>query len=657
MNRSTLLAAPLVLLAVATSASAQDVPFTLFRDGAFAPSQAVSGNKLIRSQAELRQAGLQRLMPVGGSFDFDKESLIAVVMQHQSNGGITVGVESVQRRMFGSQPTLEIKVRVRRPGPGMSAPKVTTRPFALVRIAATTLRARFIDAGPSGPGGGGGLLPPGQMPFHVVNHGSQASSSLPTGNVFVDSAAGLASSGLASLVPNPSSINWSSEQLAILVMPQQSSGGVSIAVKRVRRHITPFTTPGGASGGGLHYEVEFEVLRAMAGGGMTTVMTRPFQVIRFSRGRAVFKELNPAPAPLLPPGQLPFHVVAEGDQANFNLTSGQFLIRSASELFSSGMSSLVPTPNAIRWDQEMVAILLMDVKTRAGYGVAVKKVMQRITPFSTPGGALGGARHLEIQYETTRPTPSGGFAATVMNRPFQVVRLPRSSRAVFKEIASAGTTFSGTVRVQRAFGGVTLVTLESGSERFYLSPRSFAQSLAPLAGQTVSIDADRNPNVPSFLTAKSLISPEAFNGSGIVQGSASAPTLLAQGGTLRLEGRLASSIGEHAMARMLQGVEGFRFNDGRLLVTQFQATVRHAATVTMNRRRVNRLQPGETVTVTGRSRSGKSMIVEPAQGAGGYVTAWRLNLGTSPFVLTPSMPPVNPPSSGVTGALGGASGQ
>ena len=576
MNRFTLLSAPLLLLAVAASASAQDVPFTLFRDGAIAPAQAVSGNSVIRSQAELRQAGLERLMPVGGSFDFDKESLVALVMQHQSNGGISIGVESIQLRMSGSQPTLEVKVRVRRPGPGMSAPKVTTRPFALVRIAATTMRARFIDAGPSGPGGGGGLLPPGQMPFHVVAHGNQASANLPSGNVFVTSAAELASSGLASLVPNPSSINWSSEQLAILVMPQQSSGGVTIAVKSIRRHITPFTTPGGAPGGGLHYEVKFEVLRAVGGGATTTVMTRPFQVIRFSRGRAVFTELNAGPGPgpgsLLPPGQLPFHVVAEGDQADFNLTSGQFVIRSASELASSGLASLVPTPSSIRWDQEMLAILLMDVKTRAGYGVAVKKVMQLITPFGGPGGGPSGSfRHLEIQYETTRPAPSGGFAATVMNRPFQVVRLPRSSRAVFKELASAATTFTGTVRVQRAFGGVTLVTLESGSDRFYLSPRSFAQSLAPLAGQTVTIDADRNPNVPSFLTAKSLISPEAFSGQGIVQGSASAPTLLAQGRTLRLEGRLASSIGQHGMARMIEGVEGFRFDDGRLLVTQFRA--------------------------------------------------------------------------------------
>lgn len=650
MNRSILLAAPLVL-AVAAAASAQDIPFTKFRDGAFAPAQARTGNTVIRSQAELRQAGLERLMPVGGSFDFTQESLVAVVMEHQSNGGISIGVESIQRRMFGSQPTLEIKVRVRRPGPGMAAPKVTTRPYAIYRTAATTLPARFLDAGPSGPGGGGGLLPPGLMPFHVVNHGNHRSSTLPAGNVVVKSAADLASSGLAALVPNASSINWSAEQLGILVMPQQSGGGTTIAVKRIRRHITPFTTPGGAAGGGLHYEVEYEVIRALHGGGMTTVMSQPFQVVRFSRGRTVFTELNPAP-PLLPPGQLPFHVVAEGDQADFNLTSGQFLIRSASELFTSGLSSLVPTPNAIRWDREMVAILLMDVKTRAGYGVAVKKVMQRITPTGGPGGPLGGARHLEIQFETTRPAPSGGFAATVMNRPFQVVRLPRASRAVFKEVSAPATTFSGTVRVQRAFGGVTFVTLQSGSERFYLSPRSFAQSLAPLAGQTVTIDADRNPNVPSFLTAKGLISPEAFSGTGIVQGSASAPTLFHHGQRLPLEGRLASSLGQHAMGRLLEGVEGFRFNDGRLLVTQFQATVRHPATVTMNRRRVNRLQPGEVVTVTGRSRSGKSLIVEPAQGAGGYVTTWRLNLGSSPFVLSPATP-----STGVTGALSGASGQ
>lgn len=652
MNRFTLLATPLLLLAVAASASAQDIPFTLFREGAFAPSQAVSGNRVIRSQAELRQAGLQRLMPVGGSFDFAKESLVALVMQHQSNGGVSIAAESIQLRMSGSQPTMEVKVRVRRPGPGMAATKVVTRPYAIVRVAATTMRASFIDAGPSGPGGGGGLLPPGQMPFHVVHSGGQAGSALPTGNVLVRSAAQLTSSGLASLVPNPSAIRWNQEMLAILVMAPQSSGGVSIGVKRVRRQISPFTTPGGASGGSMHQIIGYEITRALHGGGAATVMSRPFQVVRLSRGRAVFELLNAAPGPLLPPGQLPFHVVSTGTDANFTLTSGQFVIRTPSELFTSGMSTLVPSPNSIRWDQEMIAIILMDVKTTAGHGVAVKKVMQRITPFSGPGGSLGGSRHLEIQYETTRPTPSGGFSATVMNRPYQVVRLSKANRAVFQELNSSATTFTGTIEVERVFGGVRLVRLRRGNERFHLSPRSFAQSLEPLKGMTVSIDADRNPNVPTFLTARSLISPLAFSGAGIVQGSASAPTLFHQGQRLPLEGRLASALGANALSRLVQGVEGFRFADGRLLVTQFRATVRHPATVTFNRRRVNRLQPGETVTVTGRSRSGRSMVVEPAQGAGGYVTAWRLNFGSSPFVMTPSTP-----LTGATGALSGTSGQ
>ena len=110
------------------------------------------------------------------------------------------------------------------------------------------------------------------------------------------------------------------------------------------------------------------------------------------------------------------------------------------------------------------------------------------------------------------------------------------------------------------------------------------------------------------------------------------------------------------MTRLVRGVEGFRFRDGRLLATKFRATARQATTVTLGGSGVNNLLPGEAVIVTGRSRSGRSLLVEPTQGPSGYVAVGNLILGIHPAHPTPPATPSSPPSTGVTGALSGASG-
>jgi hypothetical protein len=237
---------------------------------------------------------------------------------------------------------------------------------------------------------------------------------------------------------------------------------------------------------------------------------------------------------------------------------------------------------------------------------------------------LGGARHLEIQFSVTDPGPNDPVTK-MPTRPFQVVRLSRSPRVVFERLAQ-GTAVSGVVRVERSFG-ITRVLLMNGTRRRYVTPRSFALSLLPLDGQTVRIDAHRA--ISWLISARELLSPRPFRGSGQIGGTAAAPVLLQGPGHLLIEGRLAEILGQHARGERVQGIQGFRFGNERLLVTSFQAKTKHPATVTRRGRRVNRLQAGETVTVTGRSRSGRSLVVTPAQGETGYVTTWRLTLGNA----------------------------
>lgn len=576
-------------------------------------------------------------MPVGGSFDFSKEMLLGLVMPRQSSGGISISVESIKRQILpvsgpggalGGQAQLVVTVRVARPALGAPATAVITRPFVMVKTAASTLPVRFVTA--TSTPGGGGLLPPGQMPFHVVRDGVQAPSSVATGNTVIRSAADLAASPLRALVPNPSSIRWNAEMLAILVMDQQSTGGYGIGVQRVSRRITPTSGgPGVPSGGSLHFEIEFELTRPAPGQAVTMALTRPFQVVRLSRSpRVVFTNVtqpHTGPVgPLLPPGQLPFHVVRDGVQASMGVPTGEFVVRSAAELTSSGLSSLVPNPGSIRWSQEMLAILVREPQSTGGYGIAVDKVFQRITPTGggPGGGPLGGARHLEIQFSTTNPGPND-LVTKALTRPFQVVRLSASPRVVFERTAQ-GTEVTGVVQVERSFG-ITRVFLVSGQQRRYLTPRSFALSLEALAGQTVRIDAHRT--LSWLVSARELLSPRPFRGAGEIGGTAGAPVLVQSTGNLRIEGRLAQTLSEHARGVRVEGVRGFRFGNERLLVTSFQAKTKHPTWVTRRGRRLNRLQAGETVTVTSRSRSGRSLVVTPAQGASGYVTNWRLTLG------------------------------
>ncbi len=213
------LALSLPLLCICAAAQAQTVPFNAISAGTQAPPSARTGQSVARSQSELDQLGFTGISGI----DFQREIVLAVVLGPQISTGtpVRVGIERVTRQ----GQDLEVRYRVSRPA-GFGVP-VTSRPFVLVRTARTSGSVRFAPSGAAlptptpgplpgpAPTPGPGLTPPGQLPFHVIGQGS-TSADLPSGQHVFHSATELRESGYERLVPDPSSIRWDLELVAVL---------------------------------------------------------------------------------------------------------------------------------------------------------------------------------------------------------------------------------------------------------------------------------------------------------------------------------------------------------------------------------------------------------------------------------------------------------
>jgi PrcB C-terminal len=158
MKRSAVFSSLLLALAVCAPAAAQDVAFdTLFR-GANDSSRSPAGERVIKSQQEFNDAGLNALIPPGAriAIDWDTQMVVAVFMGMQSTGGYAVEVTNVHREsVFGTMPgqphplhfgwELVVDVRRTSPGPGDMVTMALTSPFHVITLPKSDDPVRFQD--------------------------------------------------------------------------------------------------------------------------------------------------------------------------------------------------------------------------------------------------------------------------------------------------------------------------------------------------------------------------------------------------------------------------------------------------------------------------------------------------------------------------------
>lgn len=153
MKRSVALLG-LLLLGSAGAASAQQVPFETLARGVMGGAGAPA-NHVIRSQAELQAAGVDRLLPPGTRVDWDREMVIAALMGTKSSGGYSIEVTAVERQQMmtilpvpAPPPSyyLEVQVAQRSPAPGALVTMALTSPFHVIKLAATPERVDFVAA-------------------------------------------------------------------------------------------------------------------------------------------------------------------------------------------------------------------------------------------------------------------------------------------------------------------------------------------------------------------------------------------------------------------------------------------------------------------------------------------------------------------------------
>jgi len=253
------LALGLPLLWICAAAQAQVVPHGALGAGVQAPPSARTGNTVARSQSELDQLGFTGISGV----DFQRDMVLAIVLGPQISQGNAVRVAITRVTRQGQD--LEVRYRVSRPS-GFGVP-IVSRPFVLVTTARTSGAVRFAPLGAAlpTPTPSPGLLPPGRLPFHVVSHGS-TSADLPSGQHLFHSAAELRQSGYEALVPDPSSIRWSQEMVAVILAGQADYRVRALSLRG------SLTVP---SGGRL--TLDYELSRVFP------TSARWYQVVRFPR--------------------------------------------------------------------------------------------------------------------------------------------------------------------------------------------------------------------------------------------------------------------------------------------------------------------------------------------------------------------------------------
>lgn len=466
------------------------------------------------------------------------------------------------------------------------------------------------------------------VPFSAISSGNQAPPGAQTGNHVARSANELSQLGFSGVT----GVNFQRDVVLVIVQPLQISLGnpVRVGVERVTQQ-------------GQDLRVDYRVFRPFAFG--APVSSQPFVLVRTKRtsGSVSFQESGqpalplptPTPSPgLVPPGQLPFHVIGEGSTSDEKLISGQHLFRSGQELEASGYEGLVRDPKAIRWDVEMVAVLLMG---EANYRVRSTKLRGSL---SNPSGG-----QLTLDYELSQVFPTNA-------RWYQVVRIPRVAELRFEEVLPADAV-KGKVHVLRGFG-VSLVSLDTKDGRIALLPRARAEELVPLEGEVVFLSGRKTGT--AILQIRRLIEPQPFSGSGRLVGVPGKPRLAQPGHSLNLIGDLAPTL-ERGIGREVNRLRGYRFADRRLVVTQYAAWAKRPTDVTRVGTVVSRLSFGQAVTVRDTGLSGL-FVVPSRQGAPGWVDPDALSLSptTTPVItLTPpgaSTPPATSTTApGITGTI------
>lgn len=456
------------------------------------------------------------------------------------------------------------------------------------------------------------------VPFRPVRSGSFAGAGTPAGGVAIRSKEQLAQRGLGHLLSPGEEVDFSRNTLIAFVLPDQANGGTTI-------HLESLVRTAEAGEAALVAVVR---VRHAGLGASPAVVARPFALYRTPKTMLPVRFVIAGAAPSLAPAT--FQVVASGSQAGKQHPAGNHVFRSEAELNASGLSSLVPNSAQIRWGQEMIAILLLGTKSRAGYSVVVKGVERQTSP--------SGALRQIIQFEVQSPAP-GLLTGAVVESPFLVVRLPRSPHADFARIARRIT---GRVRIRRGIGRMALVMLEIDGRRFHLRPRRNTTALIPLDGHTVTLDGELHPTLPRLIQIRGLIAPQPLQLSLLqVRTHENSP----QG--LRLVGALGRVLREEARGLLVSDAQGFRWPDGRFLVTEFSARTNANVSLRLNGEEVNRLRAGDQVSVVA-SHESLGLRVRPKQGDSGYLNSSQLELGQAPFGI---LPPASP-STGLTGAIG-----
>lgn len=144
-------AALAALLLVGSVASAQGVTFDSLNKG----TRGFNGparSLVIRSELELRQSGVARMIPAGQRVDFRSEMVVAVFMGSQRSSGYSIEVSAIERKMLPrptifppppAQYVLNISVTERRPAPGSIQASVMTSPYHVVKLARSKDRVDF----------------------------------------------------------------------------------------------------------------------------------------------------------------------------------------------------------------------------------------------------------------------------------------------------------------------------------------------------------------------------------------------------------------------------------------------------------------------------------------------------------------------------------
>jgi hypothetical protein len=284
MKRSVALLA-LLLGSFGGVASAQDVVAfeTLARGahGGYGPA----ANHVIRSQQDLQQTGVDRLLPPGTQIDWSRDMVIAVLMGTKNTGGYSVEITGINRQQMmtimpipAPPPTyyLEVSADHRSPAPGSIVTMALTSPFHVVKLRRYRERVDFVATS----GGGGAAVTTGPVTFESVVQGANSGASA-AANLVLRSQQELQASGIR-LGPG-AQVDWTRDMLIAVLMGTKNTGGYSVEITGIerKRMIAPTIFPPPPP---VYYLEVTADHRSPAPGSMVTMaLTSPFHVVKLAR--------------------------------------------------------------------------------------------------------------------------------------------------------------------------------------------------------------------------------------------------------------------------------------------------------------------------------------------------------------------------------------